>query len=70
MGIFDSARNDPSGGINSNIFSSGSEITDIMKPKNGVKLKSNRAEVGSGRFVNPNPSKLSLAEYNDIATKN
>lgn len=41
-----------------------------MKPKNGVKLKSNRAEVGSGRFVNTNPSKISLADYNDIATKN
>ena len=70
MGIFDSARNDPAGGINSNVFSSGNEITDIMKPKNGVKLKSNRAEVGSGRYVNSNPSRISLADYNDIATKN
>jgi len=41
-----------------------------MKPKNGVKLKSNRAEIGTGRYVNSNPSKISLADYHDIANKN
>lgn len=45
------------------IFSSSENIVSVMKAKNGVKLVSNKQEVGSGRYINDNPSKMSLAKY-------
>ena len=41
-----------------------------MKVKNGVRVKFQRAEIGSGRYINDNPSKMSIAEYNELADAN
>lgn len=69
--LFDSSRlgHDPNSnpGINARIFSTSNDLSEIIKPKNGVRLKNNRVEIGTGRYKNPNPSKMSLADYNDIA---
>ena len=69
--IFDSSRlnQDPNGnpGINARIFSTSNDLSEIIKPKNGVRLKNNRVEIGTGRYKNTNPSKMSLADYNDLA---
>lgn len=35
-----------------------------MKAKNGVKIKFNRGEIGTGIYLNENPSKMSISEYN------
>lgn len=60
---------DPNGnpGINARIFSTSNDLSEIIKPKNGVRLKNNRVEIGTGRYKNTNPSKMSLADYNDLA---
>ena len=48
-------------GINSRLFSSATnDISKIVEPKNGVKLKSNRHEFGSGIYHNPFKTKMSL----------
>jgi hypothetical protein len=58
------------GGLNMSIFSSSNDILSVMRAKNGVKLVSNKQELGTGRYINDNPSKMSLANYNQIAEKN
>jgi hypothetical protein len=35
-----------------------------MKVSNGVKIKFNRGEIGNSHYLNENPSKMSIAEYN------
>ena len=58
------------GGLNTTIFSSTTDVVQIMQAKNGVKLVSNKQEVGTGRYINSNPSKMSLSKYNQIAEQN
>ena len=58
------------GGLNMSIFSSATDVINVMQAKNGVKMRSNKQEIGSGRYVNNNPSKMSLKDYNEIAEKN
>ena len=41
-----------------------------MKVKNGVRIKFQRGEIGSSRYINDNPSKMSIAEYNELADVN
>lgn len=41
-----------------------------MKVKNGVRIKFQRGEIGLGRYINDNPSKMSIAEYNELAVVN
>ena len=54
-------------GINASVFSVSSDVTQVIKPKNGVKLRARRVEIGSGAYINPDPSKMSLQKYNKIA---
>lgn len=69
--MFDHSKldQDPSGnpGINSRIFSTSNDLSEIIKPKNGVRLKNNRVDIGTGRYRNTNPSKMSLVDYQDLA---
>lgn len=58
------------GGLNMSIFSSATDVINVMQAKNGVKMRSNKQEIGSGRYVNKDPSKMSLKDYNEIAEKN
>ena len=58
------------GGLNMSIFSSSNDVLSVMRAKNGVKLVSNKQELGSGRFINDNPSKMSLSKYHEIAEAN
>lgn len=68
--VIDNATKHGMGGLNTAIFSSASDVMDIMQAKNGVKMKSNKQEIGTGRYVNSNPSKMSLSVYHEIAEKN
>ena len=52
------------GGLNTSIFSTSNDLLTVMRAKNGVKLVSNKQELGTGRFINDNPSKMSLSKYN------
>ena len=38
-----------------------------MKAKNGVRIKMNRNEIGNSFYINDNPGKMSIADYNLIA---
>jgi hypothetical protein len=58
------------GGLNTSIFSSNNDVVSVMRAKNGVRVVSNKQEVGTGRYINDNPSKMSLARYNEIAEAN
>jgi hypothetical protein len=60
---------DTNPGINARIFSTSNDLSEVIKPKNGVRLKSNRVDIGTGRYKNNNPSKMSLADYKDIANQ-
>ena len=54
-------------GLNESIFSAASDVMQAMRPKNGVKIRKNKAEFGSGRYINTNRSKMSLAQYTELA---
>ena len=58
------------GGLNESIFSAASDVMAVMRPKNGVKIRKNQAEFGSGRYVNSNTSRMSLHQYSKMAEDN
>ena len=47
-------------GLNTNVFSAATDVLDMMKPGNGIKIKSRKMEVGQGNYVNQVQSKMSL----------
>ena len=57
-------------GINSSVFSSNSGVLEMASPGNGVKLSAKNSVLGTGRYVNSNKSKMSLADYQSIANFN
>jgi hypothetical protein len=58
-------------GLNASVFSSTTGgVLDTVHPKNGVKLRSKATEVGNGRYVNENKSKMSLFDYKSLVSLN
>ena len=57
-------------GLNTNVFSSATDVIDMMKPGNGIKIISRKIEAGGGKYINSQPSKMSLKEYKKLANKN
>ena len=53
-------------GTNTNIFGSATELIDVIKPRNGVKFRKDKKEIGDGKYIKNDPSKLSISEYRDM----
>ena len=53
-------------GFNSKVFGTNNQLRDILKPKHGVRVRSNRDEFGANRYRPLNPNSISLSEYREL----
>lgn len=53
-------------GFNSKVFGTNAHLRDILKPKHGVLVRSNRDEFGASRYRPLNPNSISLSEYREL----
>ena len=57
---------DPAAGINKSVFTASQELSDILKPRKGVRLRSERGEFPGGSYAHV-ASRMSMAEYAKLA---
>jgi len=65
--ILDPSLKTAARGMNQTVFSASYDMVDSIRPANGIKYKSKRAELGAGVYKNQKASKMSLRDYQEMA---
>lgn len=53
-------------GFNSRVFGTNQPLRDILKPKNGVRVRNDRDDFGAGEYKSKNGNSMSLHEYREM----